>query len=157
MRNKVALKATIIVIVERNNKQRPIINRLSNLLRKSFSEIRAVKSDKNTNNAVVDENSEIASDAAKMVKEISFLNNGMPVSSLLPPGTVIAAANSWCLQHRVFGYCCNLQHVRYALISKFAVPIQLDSGEGSRKKKVLGKRAFGSAGSIQQCCQLEFP
>nr|GEU57782.1 reverse transcriptase domain-containing protein [Tanacetum cinerariifolium] len=55
------------VVVERNNEQRPIINRLSNLSRKSFSEIRAVKSDKITNNAVVDENSEITSDAAKMV------------------------------------------------------------------------------------------
>ncbi|GJU91930.1 squamosa promoter-binding protein 1-like protein [Tanacetum coccineum] len=28
-------------------------------------------------------------------------------------------------------------------------------GEGSRKKKVLGKRASGSAGSIQPCCQVE--
>ncbi|KAJ9563036.1 hypothetical protein OSB04_008196 [Centaurea solstitialis] len=28
-------------------------------------------------------------------------------------------------------------------------------GEGSRKKKVLGKRGSGSGGSIQPCCQVE--
>nr|GEV17607.1 reverse transcriptase domain-containing protein [Tanacetum cinerariifolium] len=50
--------------------------------------------DKNTNSEVAAENSEIASDIAKTLKAICFLNNGIPVSWLLPPGIVIAAANT---------------------------------------------------------------
>ncbi|GJU68697.1 hypothetical protein Tco_1254956 [Tanacetum coccineum] len=76
----VALKATIIVVVERNNAQRPRINRLGKLRRKSFSEKRAVSIDKNSNNAVVDENSKIASKTAKIVNATYFENKGMPVS-----------------------------------------------------------------------------
>ncbi|PWA46933.1 hypothetical protein CTI12_AA388410 [Artemisia annua] len=60
--------------------QRPIINRLGKLIRKSFSEKRVVRIDKKTNSEVAAENSEIASATAKIVKAISFLNNGMPVS-----------------------------------------------------------------------------
>lgn len=93
-RNNVALKATIIAVVEINKAQIPISNRLGRLTRKSFSAKRAVRIDKNTNNAVVDANSEMASDIAKIVNPTSFLNKGAPVVSLDPPGTVIAAANT---------------------------------------------------------------
>ncbi|GKC41792.1 hypothetical protein Tco_1059514, partial [Tanacetum coccineum] len=88
-KNKIALKANIIALVERNNKQRAISNRLGKLSKKSFSANRVVRIDKNTNSEVEAENSEIASDIAKTVKAICFLNNGMHVSWLLPPGTVI--------------------------------------------------------------------
>lgn len=79
-RNNVALKATIIAVVESNKAQIPISNRLGRLTKKSFSEKRAVKIDKNTSNAVLDVNSEIASDIAKIVNAISLLNKGVPVS-----------------------------------------------------------------------------
>ncbi|KAL7591478.1 hypothetical protein Lser_V15G33250 [Lactuca serriola] len=93
-RNNVALKATIIAVVEINKAQIPISNRLGRLTRKSISAKRAVRMDKNTSNAVLDANSEIASDIAKIEKAMSFLNKGAPVVSLVPPGTVIAAANT---------------------------------------------------------------
>ncbi|PWA59554.1 hypothetical protein CTI12_AA390800 [Artemisia annua] len=92
-KNKIALKANIIALVERNNRKRAISNRLGKLSKKSFAN-RAVRIDKNTNSEVEAENREIASDIAKIVKVICFLNRGMPVSWLLPPGTVIAAANT---------------------------------------------------------------
>nr|GEX64040.1 hypothetical protein [Tanacetum cinerariifolium] len=93
-KNKIALKANIIALVERNNMQREISNRLGKLSKKSFSANRVVRIDKNTNSEVEAENSKIASDIAKIVKAICFLNRGMTVSWLLPPRTVIAAANT---------------------------------------------------------------
>nr|GEV17606.1 hypothetical protein [Tanacetum cinerariifolium] len=74
--------------------KRAISNRLGKLSKKSFSANRVVRINKNTNRDVEAENSEIASDIAKTVKAICFLKRGMPVSWLLPPGTVIAAANT---------------------------------------------------------------
>ena len=93
-RNKIAPKATIMADVEINNAQRPTINRLGKLNKKSCSEKRVVRIDKNTSNVIVDVNSETASDIAKIMKAISCVNKGVPFSWLLPPGTVIAAANT---------------------------------------------------------------
>ncbi|KAJ9550900.1 hypothetical protein OSB04_014945 [Centaurea solstitialis] len=76
----IALKPTIIAVVESNNAQKSIISLLGKLIKKSCSAKRAVRTDKNTSNAVVDVNSDIASDAAKMMKAMSFLNKGMPDS-----------------------------------------------------------------------------
>ena len=67
-------------IAESNKEQIPISNLLGKLTKKSFSEKRAVKMDKNTSNAVLDANREIASDTAKIMKAVSFVNTGMPVS-----------------------------------------------------------------------------
>ncbi|GKB74167.1 hypothetical protein Tco_0935579 [Tanacetum coccineum] len=81
-------------IAESNKVQRPISNRLGKLTKKSSSAKRAVRIDRNTNNAVLDAISEIAYDTAKIANAMFFVNKGMPVSELLPPGTVIAAANT---------------------------------------------------------------
>ncbi|KAJ0800116.1 hypothetical protein HanPI659440_Chr03g0099291 [Helianthus annuus] len=69
-----------MAVVESNKEQRPIIRRLGKRTRKSCSAKRAVRIDKNTNSAVADENSEIASAIAKTVKAVSFINTGTPVS-----------------------------------------------------------------------------
>lgn len=78
--NNVAPKATIMAVVDSINAQRPIISRLGKMTRKSLSSKLPVRIDKNISNAVLDANSEIESDTAKIVKAISFVNTGMPVS-----------------------------------------------------------------------------
>ncbi|KAJ9550918.1 hypothetical protein OSB04_014963 [Centaurea solstitialis] len=78
--NKVALKATIIAVVEKNRVYIPKIIRLGNRIRKSCSAKRAVRIDENINSEVQDVNSDIASDIAKIVKAILFLNIGLPDS-----------------------------------------------------------------------------
>ncbi|MFS7956324.1 hypothetical protein Hanom_Chr07g00653271 [Helianthus anomalus] len=80
-------------VVERNNVKRPKINLLGRLTRKSISEKRVVRIDRNSNSDVVDVNSENALNTAKIVNAISFWNTGMP-DSFFPPGTVIDAANT---------------------------------------------------------------
>ncbi|KAJ9536756.1 LOW QUALITY PROTEIN: hypothetical protein OSB04_un000060 [Centaurea solstitialis] len=69
-RNKVALKATIIAVVEKNRVYIPKIIRLGNRIRKSCSAKRAVRIDENNNSEVQDVNSDIASDIAKIVKAV---------------------------------------------------------------------------------------
>lgn len=69
-----------MVVVERNNVKRPIINLLGKLARKSLSEKRAVRIDKNNNSELAPVNSENALDIAKIVKAISFLKIGTPDS-----------------------------------------------------------------------------
>ncbi|KVH88653.1 hypothetical protein Ccrd_026215 [Cynara cardunculus var. scolymus] len=65
------IKSTTRGNCRKNNEQRPMINRLGKLTRKSCSEKRAVRIDKNTSSAVEDVNSEIASATAKIVKAIA--------------------------------------------------------------------------------------
>ncbi|KAF5818828.1 hypothetical protein HanXRQr2_Chr02g0070531 [Helianthus annuus] len=78
-RNRVALKATIMAVVESNKEKSPMNNLFGKLNRKSFSAKRAVKIDKNTSNEVLDANREIASDIANIMNAGSFLNKGVPV------------------------------------------------------------------------------
>ncbi|GJT88778.1 hypothetical protein Tco_1070495 [Tanacetum coccineum] len=77
----VALKATIVEIAESNKVQIPISNLLGKLTKKSFSEKRAIRMDKNTSKAVVAENNEIVSDTAKIMKATSFVNTGQRLCS----------------------------------------------------------------------------
>lgn len=50
--------------------------------------------DKNINNDVTAANNEMTYDIANIVKAVWLVNIGIPVSSLFPPGNVIAAANT---------------------------------------------------------------
>ncbi|GKC15099.1 hypothetical protein Tco_1011881 [Tanacetum coccineum] len=80
-RNKVELKATIMDIAESNNKEQiPMEQSSGKLGKKSFLEKHAVRMDKNTSNAVLDANSEIASDTPEIMKAMSFVNTCMPLS-----------------------------------------------------------------------------
>ena len=48
---------------------------------------------KNINTEVEEENNDNASDAIKTIKALLFINTGMPVSFLVPPGSVKAVVN----------------------------------------------------------------
>ncbi|GKA24486.1 hypothetical protein Tco_0710519 [Tanacetum coccineum] len=76
IRNRVALKATIMAVIEMN------INFVGKLKRKSSSAKRVVRIDKNINSDVVDVNSDMASDIANMVKA-SLEKTGIPGIQIL--------------------------------------------------------------------------
>lgn len=90
---KLALKAISIVAIEKKSVVRPMINLFGNVSTKSSSAYREVRIDKNIKIEVTDENRASASDIEKIKKDLSLRKTGVPVSCLLPPGTVKMAAN----------------------------------------------------------------
>ena len=81
-------------VTERNRVTRPNINLLGRAKRKSSSAYRVVRMDRHISAEAMDRKRERASETAKTLKAISLEKFGVPVSSWLPPGMVIAAANT---------------------------------------------------------------
>lgn len=93
-RYSVALKAIIMDVMERNKVTKPIINLFGREYRKSPSEYRAVRMDKNINKEAVDEKRERASETANTINAVLVEKIGKPLSLLFPPGTVMEAAKA---------------------------------------------------------------
>lgn len=89
-----AENTTIIAAIDTKSVASPISNFLGNRRRKSFSVYREVRMDKKFTIDAEDDTSDIASDMAKILKETFSRKKGNPVSPLLPPGTVKAAAKT---------------------------------------------------------------
>ena len=85
-------KLTIMGAMEKIRDERPIIILWGKDIRKSSSKLRDVMV-WNTNNDVVAETRNSALDSIKSINTLSFKNIGKLVFWLLPPRTVIAAAN----------------------------------------------------------------
>ncbi|GKA44172.1 protein-L-isoaspartate O-methyltransferase 1 isoform X2 [Tanacetum coccineum] len=91
---KLALKATIMLIIERKSVERPQISLLGNDSMNSRSAKLDVRIDKNMRIEVEEEIKETASAITKTMRDGFPLKKGIPVSWLYPPGSVKAAANA---------------------------------------------------------------
>ena len=91
---RVASKAIIIAAMAMKREPRPIINFFGSDSRKSSSSYRAVRIAKNINRDDKEENRPNASEIANIMNAFVCKKIAIPLSLLLPPGTVKAAANS---------------------------------------------------------------
>ena len=94
IKKQVALKATTMPAMEMKSVVSPNTYFADKDTRKSISVKRDVRIDKNINIEVEEDNSAIASDMKNTLNQILSERVGVPVSGLLPPGTVKAAAKT---------------------------------------------------------------
>ena len=88
------MKATSVPAIELKSALTPSPNFEGNDTRKSISLKCDVRIDKNSNIDVEEDSSAIASDMKNTLNQTLFNKIGLPVSGLLPPGTVKAAAKA---------------------------------------------------------------
>ena len=88
------MKATSVAAIELKSALTPSSGFDGNDTRKSISLKRDERIDKNSNIDVEEDRSAIASDMKNTLNQTLFNKIGLPVSGLLPPGTVKAAAKA---------------------------------------------------------------